>query len=318
VAQDFWAASGYRALERSGEGLRLTDAWLRRFLAWDELRPPPEAGARERALHQRMLENPRVPVEAGEIDGVEDADARDNWRAFLRFRDRLLAHATLEAAYRALFARDVDIAPIFVDALAEVLARSALEGCDDAFVVRAAELFFRKQRVSTEAGQVLVADADTIEAHANAQALPMDILNHENALFYWMRDALHSFALDLTAGREGATALARAIELWIAHLLHVSVRVTPVERIEDPHWRWHCGLDAEASALLDALYRGESVGDETLRRVLVLFRLEFIDGANAAAEAEGPPVYLAVAMRSDQTVKVKPQNLIVNLPVVRR
>jgi len=97
AAQDFWASSGFRLLERTPGGLAATDAWLARILGREELAPPPEAGPRERALHERLLRSPRSPVGSEEIAALEDPDARDNWRAFLAFRARLAAQPTLEA-----------------------------------------------------------------------------------------------------------------------------------------------------------------------------------------------------------------------------
>jgi hypothetical protein len=55
VAQDFWASSGFRLLDRRGDGLGPTDAWLARFLEREELLPPPEAGPRELELHARLV-----------------------------------------------------------------------------------------------------------------------------------------------------------------------------------------------------------------------------------------------------------------------
>ena len=80
MAQDFWASSGYRELEKGAEGLRPTAAWFARFLAGDELRPPSEAGPRERALHQRLSADPLAAVADDEVAALEDADAADNWR----------------------------------------------------------------------------------------------------------------------------------------------------------------------------------------------------------------------------------------------
>jgi len=329
---DFWASSGYRLLECRPEGLILTDAWLARFLDRDELRPPPEAGPHEIALHRRIAAEPRIPVTSEDIAQVEDADARENWTAFLAFRDRLLGHTTLEAAYVDLFRRDVDIAPAFVDALAHVIARFMLEGVDDAWMLRAAELLFRRQRVSTEGGQVLAADAATLEFYAESggfgavgrllrEELPppkMDVLNAENAPFYFMRDELYSFALDLTPGREGASALARVLERWVAHLVGVRVTIEPVERIDDPRWRWHLGLDMDSTALLNALYQGESPEPESLERLVLLLRLSFQDPADVIAEMQGRPVYLGIGVRPDRTLKMKPQNLLTNLPLAAR
>jgi hypothetical protein len=49
----------------------------------------------------------------------------------------------------------------------------------------------------------------------------------------------------------GMTALARVLERWIAHFLDVATTIRPLQRIDDPAWRWHVGLDAEATALLN-------------------------------------------------------------------
>jgi hypothetical protein len=331
VAQDFWASSGYRLLERAPEGLRATDAWLAAFLDRDELRPPEEAGPRERALHARIAAAPRAPVSPAELAALEDADARDNWQAFLRFRDRVVVHRTLEDCYRALIASGVDLAPVFVDALAQAIARAMLEGSADAWLCRAAELLFRRQRVAAESGRLLSADAATIEAYAQTggfgavgrliraqgtatAAVKMDVLTHENAPFYFMRDELFCFVLDITAGGEGAAALARVLEGWIARLAGVEVTIEPASRVEDARWRWHAGLDADASALLDRLYRGEPVPPADLDRLLLLFRLEFRKPADAAPALGGRPVYLGLACRPDRTLKMKPQNLLANLP----
>jgi len=333
VAQDFWASSGFRLLGRTASGLHASDAWLARFLEREELAPPPQAGAAERALHAKLSRDPRAPVARAEIEAVEDPDARDNWRAFLGFRDRVLSHATLEDAYRGLFdGGDVDLAPPFVDVLAQAIARSMLEGTGDAWLCRAAEMLFRRQRVASEAGRLLAADAATIETYAqtggfgavgkllrargtSTAAVKMDVLSRENAPFYFLRDELHSFVVDLTAGSEGASALARVLERWIAHLAGVAVTIEPASRVEDARWRWHVGLDVDSTKILDALYRGESVAAEELERLLLLFRLEFREAADARPELAGRPVYLGLACRPDRTLKMKPQNLLVNLPL---
>ena len=336
MAQDFWSSSGFSLLRRGPDGWLVPgDDYLRHFLARAELVPPPEAGPGERHLHARLLDKPRLAVPEGDLAAVEDADARENWAEFLRFRERLLEAGSVEACYVGQFRRErVDIAPPFVDALAQAIVRGLLEGTADPWLARAGELFFRPQRVSVEAGQVLAADASTIEAYAETggfgnlgrlikqQQTPvatvkMDVLNAENAPFYFLRDELFSFLLDLTPGREGARALATVLERWVAHLAGVRVAIEPVERVADERWRWHSGLDVESTAILNALYRGESVPEETLARLVTLFRLEFADPANALAEAAGRPVYLGLACREDRTLRMKPQNLLLNLPLRR-
>ncbi len=336
MAQDFWASSGYRHLRRDADGWHgPTDDYLRLFLGRDELAPPPEAGPAERHLHARLREKPRLAVPPADLAAVEDPDARDNWREWLRFRDRLLELGTVEACYVDLFRRPrVDLAPPFVDALAQAIVRGLLEGTADPWLARAGELFFRRQRVSVENGQVLAADATTIEAYAETggfgnvgrllrqQATPvatvkMDVLNAENAPFYFLRDELFGFLLDLTPGREGTRALASLLARWVGHLAGARVRVEPVARVADEKWRWHAGLDVESTAILNALYRGETVPEERLARLACLFRLEFDDDSAADPRAAGRPVYLCLAFREDHTLKMKPQNLLVNLPVRR-
>ena len=127
----------------------------------------------------------------------------------------------------------------------------------------------------------------------------------------WLSAAAVSAALAFTT----YPALARMLERWVAHFTGAAVAIEPLASIEDDRWRWHVGLDAEASEILNALYRGEAPGDAALERLALLFRLEFRDPADAAPEARGRPVYLGLAFRSDRSLKMKPQNLLLNLPL---
>ena len=333
MAQDFWQASGYRELESSPEGVRPRPGWFAMFLQREELLPPADAGPCERALHARLLHDPMQAVADADVAKVEDTDAAENWREFLRFRDRIQAYGTLENAYRDLYRRpSVDLAPPFVDAMVHAIVRAMLEGVVDPWPLRAAELFFRRQRVSAEGGRILAADATTIEVYADtggfgsvgrllrSQATPtaavkMDVLNAENAPFYFLRDGLYSFVLDLTPGGEGVHALAQVLERWVARMTGVRVAITPVERIEDERWRWHAGLDVDATAILNSLYRQEAVAPSDLERIVSLFRLEFLQDEGVLAQARGRPVHLGLACRPDRTLRMKPQNLLVNLPL---
>ena len=335
MPQDFWASSGFRDLVATPAGLKATPAWIARFLGRDELMPPPDAGPRERALHARLCAEPESTVAPETLAAVEDADARGNWSEFLRFRDRVLAAPSLEACYLEALARpQVDLAPPFLDAIAGAVVRATLEGTDDAWRCRAGEMLFRLQRVSTEEGRVLAADAATIELYAETggfggvgrllrgQDTPtapvkMDVLNAENAPFYFLRDEMHSFVLDLAPGGDGAAALADVLARWIARMAGVDVTIEPVARIDDERWRWHVGLDVEATAILNALYRGEELAPEALGRLLLLFRLEFRDARDMRVDLAGRPVYLGLACRPDRTLRLKPQNLAVGLPLAR-
>src|SRR5690606_37753256 len=123
-----------------------------------EVKPVEESCDAELALHAGLMQEPRRPVAARELDALADADARDNYRILLRFRERLLAAGTLEACYAGLFAGDVDLPPIFVDQLAHAILRNVLDGCEDPLRLRAAELFFREQKATIKDGHVLAAD----------------------------------------------------------------------------------------------------------------------------------------------------------------
>jgi hypothetical protein len=333
MAQDFWASSGYASLKPAAGGIAATPEWLARFAARPELAPPQDAGPGERALHELLSAHPLSPVDAERLARVEDPDARENWTEFLRFRDRVQAFPTLEACYLGLFrGPSVDLAPAFVDALAQAIVRGMLEGTADPWLCRAAEMFFRRQRVSAEEGRVLAADAATIEVFAEtggfgnlgrllrAQNTPvaqvkMDVMNAENAPLYFLRDELYGFVLDLSPSGPAASALARVLERWVAHMAGARVSIEPLARIEDERWRWHVGLDVDGSAILNALYRGESVPAEDLARLVLLFRLTFRDPGDTLDEMSGRPVYLGLGCRPDRTLKLKPQNLLLNLPL---
>jgi hypothetical protein len=75
------------------------------------------------------------------------------------------------------------------------------------------------------------------------------------------------------------------------------------------------GLDVDSSAILDTLYRGEALDEDARSRLALLFSLRFREEAVAVPEMRGKPVYLGLACRPDRTLKVKPQNLLVNLPL---
>jgi hypothetical protein len=93
------------------------------------------------------------------------------------------------------------------------------------------------------------------------------------------------------------------------------VHIQPLRKVDDAQWRWHLGLDAESSLLLDDLYRGQEVEPERLRRLVSLFRLDFDDAAEMRVDVAGRPVYLGLMGTADQILRLKPQNLLLNLPL---
>ena len=329
--------------------LRPADDDLRKFLALPELALAPESCAAEISLHDSLLATPSRPVTAAELDAVQDDDARANYGMFISFRDALLKAGTLESYYIQLMrSRRITIAPVFVEHLVKAIVLHLLADRDDAFEVRAAELLYRPQRVSLIQDRMLSADLAAVDmlretaglgdigrllvqSNAPVAALDMPILGVDNAADYWTRRDQYAFVLDMTQevttdiGRglrfttvrshSGLKALARVLEKWVLHLLGSRVTITPLRRIDDPAWRWHIGLDADAMALLNDLYEDRTVDAERMQRLLSLFKLEFEDPAEMRADVAGRPVYLGLATMADGSLRLKPQNLLLNLPL---
>jgi hypothetical protein len=159
----------------------------------------------------------------------------------------------------------------------------------------------------------------------------MDVLTADNASDYWRRAERHELLLDLThevssdlgnglsftlaRAHSGLAALARVLEKWVAHFLGVRVKITPLRRIDDPAWRWHIGLDVESMALLNDLYEERPVEPARLEQLISLFRLDFEDAADMRPDVAGRPVYLGLATTPEGTLRLKPQNLLLNLPL---
>jgi hypothetical protein len=318
--RDFWLSCGHHLTGRdAGGGLIVTDEFLKAYLARPELKPPAGACAAERRLHATLLADPRRPVSAAEIAAIVDPDARENWGLMVGFRDHLLRHLTLERAYLDLMLRGVArTPPLFLDQLVHVILRNELDGCEDPFVLRAAELFFRPQRMAAHDGALIAADAETIGGTGALPLSPLvsmlgippsaeiDVLTEDNAASYWMRSDRYDMALDLSVGRRGAAALATAIERWVAHMLALEVRVEPIGEMRDVLLSWYVGLDAEGTRIGDALWQGEELDNRTRDRVVGLFRM-ILSGRE-------DPIYLIMAMNADKLLRMKPQNLLTGLP----
>ncbi len=346
---DFWPTSGYRHLERTPNSwLRPTDGYLRHLVeTLGELALVDESDEAEIALHGALLEAPSRSVTAAELDAMQDVDARANYRMFLEFRDALLVAGTLEAYYLgAMRSGVVATPPQLLDRVVQAIVRHLLDAVDDAVEARAGELLFRAQRLTIAKGRMLAADREVVERRSPpgdvigalisgsggaAGSTALDVLSNDNAVDYWLRSSDHDFVLDLTheltvaldhgldfkltRARSGLKALSKVLEKWVFHLLSAEVAITPLASIDDAAWRWHVGLDAESMALLNDLYEDRPVDDERLKRLVSLFRLDFANPAELRADVAGKPVYLGLAMAADSTLKLKPQNLLLNLPL---
>jgi hypothetical protein len=326
---DFWISCGHHLLDRDeGGGLLLTDDFLKVYMARPEMIPPPDACVVERRLHAALLADPRTKVAEADIAAIADADARENWQMLIAFRDHLVRHKTLEAAYSDLVKQGLSKTPqLFVNQLVHVVMRNALDGVDDASVVRAGEMFYRTQRVTMHEGSLIAADEEKIGGSNPASVSPLvsmlgipaeahiHVINGENAEGYWERSDQFDMAIDLTAGRDGLKALATAMQRWIAHVLGVDVTIEPLTEMREVNLAWYVGLDSEATKIGDLLWNGEDIDEATMSQVIGLFELTFCNPSIVIEKVRGEPVYLILAMTEDKLIRMKPQNLVSGLPI---
>ncbi len=332
--------------------LQPSPAWFARFLSRPELALVTESCAAERRLHHALRDNPLLPVAPARLQTLADADAAENYGAFVAFRDAVVAAGSIEACYwQQVRSARVSLAPPFMQAMTQAIVRHVLRDADQALEARAGEMLFRPQRVTTVDGVPLAGDAQTLDllnetggfgelgrllaqAQAPIRAAQMKVLTRDNGADYWRAAASlreHDFLLDLrhemqqdlghglqfTMARadSGLGALSRVLERWVLHLMGVEVQITPLSRIDDEQWRWHVGLDADATALLNDLYEGREVDSDRRARLVSLFALRFAQPSQALPEMAGRPVYLGLCRNAEGQLRLKPQNLLINLPV---
>jgi hypothetical protein len=328
-ARDFWLSCGHQLLDRgAGGGLVVTDEFLKVYLGRPELMPPPEASEAERDLHQSLLADARRRVTGRELAAIADAEARENWELMIRFRDHLLRHKTLEASYLALARQGAGkTPPMFVDQLAHVIMRNALDGCNDAYLLRAAELFFREQRLTVHDGALLAVDEETVTGLGGAPVSPLvsvlglpasakiDVMVDDTAASYWRRSDRFDMAFDLTAGRRGLAALGEVMGQWVLHMLSVEVDIEALVEVNEANFNWFVGLDADGAEIGEALWNGEELDEQTRGRIVGLYRLTFRNPQLVADPLQGDPVYLILAMSEDHVLRLQPQNLLTGLPI---
>ena len=334
---NFWPHSAYKTLMVGSDNqLQVTDDFLRTYLLRPELNLVPESCDAERTLHQRLSENPRTVITDQEISAMADPDIQVNYQVWLRYRSKLLAASSLENFYMSLFKGDgVDVPPLFISQLAQIFIRHILgEDCHP-LDARMGEIFFRTQKITVlEDGVVMGADDEVVTRNAQAgetgnildllksksmsmRSIDLDVLHEENADLYWEKNEDHDFAVQLNFGQPPINHFCRVLEKWIQHFLGVQVRITPMQQISDPKWSWHVGLDAAATDILNKLYNKEPVDSDELEKVICLFRLDFIDEAAVTQSQAGKPVYMGIAMNDEKQLKLKPQNLLFNLPLAK-
>ncbi|KAB2919994.1 MAG: hypothetical protein F9K29_03825 [Hyphomicrobiaceae bacterium] len=335
TTRDFWKSAGMHLLERGPEGwLQVTPQFLRAYYTRPEVHPLDTSCAEEIRLHDDLMADPMMPVEAARLAAIADAEAADNYRAVLAYRDVLMRAGTIEGAYVRLMRQSaIAIPPVFIDQMVHVILRNILSDCEDPIRLRAGELFFREQSVTTDGGRLMLADEEIVEMHARAgketglgqllaetgtpmRKVELDVLDEDNKAIYWLRSDRFDTVIDFRFGQPAPDAFARVIESWLRHLLKLEVRVEPRPRVEDRDWRWHIGLDREGTRILNALYEGRTPPLEEMARIVGLFRMRIDDERMVLERVKGKPIYLGLAMDARSRVKMKPQNLLTNLPLV--
>jgi Family of unknown function (DUF6352) len=351
--QNFWTACGHAHLTRNAHNwLSATPDYWRLWLQRPEMALQPESCQAEKRLHQALLDAPLMPVATAQLKAIQDADARENYALFLRFRDEVESAGSLEAAYMGwMRGGPIQLPPLFMDLVVQAIVCHVLTDEDGAWVWRAAELLFRRQRITVQGGRVLSGDSDTLdtlqatgglgemgrllmEGGAQLKAVDVKVLHRDNeARYLAQREGLgrYAFLLDMTHeiqnelphglilkmvnARSGLKALAIVLTRWVQHFLGVAVQIEPVQKVDDPAWRWHVGLDVTATALLNDLYQGKALEAHRQPQLISLFRLHFDQPQDMRVDVQGKPVYLGLAMNEHGLLKLKPQNLLLNLPL---
>ncbi|MFZ9176509.1 MAG: DUF6352 family protein [Burkholderiaceae bacterium] len=333
-----WPNCGYGQLSIDGQNqLLVTDAFLTHSIRRPELSPVDTSCQTERVVFEQLCQTPRSSISPETLSRLVNQDMADNFRVWLRFRDRLLASPTLEEVYKGFFqGGGIDFPPVFVDDIAQVLVRHVLGEACDSMQARVGEMFFRSQTVTVhEKGSLMAADSLTLFKRSQVPGYgalgqllkkggvtvtqgDLEVLTADNAERYWRSTEAFDMAVVLNWGQPAAKALCWLIEKWVRHLLHAEVTVKTVGAIEDEQWAWHLGLDAQSTAILNDLYQGKPMDDERLLRLLVLFQLKFSDPADMLPKVAGQPVYMAIAADENNRLRIKPQNLLVNLPLALR
>jgi hypothetical protein len=328
ASRDFWLSCGHHLLDRDATGkLLVTDEFLKVYLARPELVPPPEACAAEQQLHNALLSDPRQPVAASQVAKIADVDARENWETMIAWRDHLVKHRTLEAAYLDIIRRNIKFPHVLIGQLMQAILRNALDDCEDVFMLRAAEMFFRPQKLMIEEGSVVAVDEERESLLDREPRSPLvallglpattqiDMLNDASAGSYWERSDRFDMAIDLTPGQRGLVGLGGVVTRWLRHLLAIDVALEPLMELRNAQLSWYVGLSSDGTRIGNAIWNGVDFDDAMRAQLVGLFRLTFRNPADMIEKVRGEPVYLLVAMTPDEMLRLKPQNLVTGLPI---
>ena len=241
---------------------------------------------------------------------------------------KITGHRTIEAAYLDIVRRGIKVPHLFINQLVHVILRNALDGCDDPYVLRAAELFFRPQRMTLHDGSLIAADEETIAGKSDTPVSPLvsmlgipaeaadrrDDRRQRRALFRAQRPVPCRARSERRPARlAGAGDVRSSAGSDICS--RIDVEIEPFTEMREAKFTWYVGLDAEGTRIGDVLWNGEELDEAAQARVVGLFRLTFRDPDVAMDKVKGEPVYLILAMDKDKVLRLKPQNLVTGLPI---
>lgn len=330
----FWLSSGVHLLKCNSDGwLDVTPDFLRAYYTRPEIHPIDESCPTEIKLFEDLMAEPFADITDARIAQIEDNDAADNYRVLLRFRQALVIAGTLEGAYLELTKPNgPNVPPEFIDQLAHVILRNVLDGVSDPIRLRAGELFFREQNVNNDDGRLLLADTEVVEMHARSggagglgqlltqtgtpmRSIELDVLGEDNKEVYWGRSDRFDTVIDYRFGQPAVDALARVIEQWIGHFIALDCHVQPKQSFSYEPGDYVIGMDRTATELFNNLVIHQEANTDENRQFVGLYTLEPSDPMAFSERCRGGPIYLGLAKSARNRVRMKPQNLLVNLPL---
>ena len=335
---DFWRSCGYRLLTTGTDGrLTLTDDFLRASLLRPELAPVPESCAAELALHDTLMAAPRGAVGDAELAALADPDIRENYAIWLRFRGRLTAAPSLEAAYAALFRDGVDVPPLMVQQLtrgaaaasagrrrrsdARARRRDAVPAAED----RRARRWRRDGRRRAD-GRAAFDDRRLRQPRRAPAAEPGAAADRRSRCpRRGKRAPPTGSATSATISRSASIAdarrwprLCRVLERWIAHFLGVAVTIEPKREIDDERWVVARGPRRRGER---APQRSCTTASTSTRNEWAAFCVCSSSGSRipptCARTSPGVRSIWRWRWTPQSRLKLKPQNLLLNLPLAR-
>src|SRR3569833_876393 len=172
-------------------------------------------------------------------------------------RDHLVKHRTLEAAYLEITRRNLGVPQLLVGQLTQAILRNALDACEDAIMLRAAEMFFRPQKVTMQQGSATVIDVEKEALLGRQHRAPLaellglpvvsevDMLDDATEASYWERSDRFDMALDLPAERRGMVARGDVIRHKHTHQHTNKNVIDPLSELRNAPFSWFVGLDSE-------------------------------------------------------------------------